>query len=127
MIVSNKYPEIYERYKDKEIHLEKNFYIMKSLTEEDLFYSMKIVHWQNWNLLVLGYNRKVKILHFYYIYVDYGFKPLIISKLEGNIDIIEHKNQYILFCSKENKIIYCFRFMNNKILTYFISDYLNSF
>ena len=100
-------------FENRVIKIIKNFYVMKSLTEEDLFYSMKIVHWQNWNLLVLGYNRKVKILHFYYIYVDYGFKPLIISKLEGNIDIIEHKNQYILFCSKENKIIYCFRFMNN--------------
>ena len=100
-------------FENRVIKIIKNFYVYKSLTEEDLFYSMKTVHWQNFNLLVLGYNRKVKIHHFYSILVDYGLKPMIISKLEGNIDIIEHKNQYILFCSKENKIIYCFRFMNN--------------
>ena len=100
-------------FENRVIKIIKNFYVFKSLTDEDLFTSMKIVHWQDFNLLVLGYNKKVKIFHFYSKLVDYEFKQFTISKLEGNIDIIEHKNQYILFCSKENKIIYCFRFMNN--------------
>ena len=100
-------------FENRVIKIIKNFYVFKSFTDEDLFTSMKIVHWQDFNLLVLGYNKKVKIFHFYSILKENEYKPFIISKLEGNIDIIEHKNQYILFCSKENKIIYCFRFMNN--------------
>lgn len=100
-------------FENRVIKIIKNFYVFKSFTDEDLFTSMKIVHWQDFDLLVLGYNKKVKIFHFYSILKENEFKPFIISKLEGNIDIIEHKNQYILFCSKEYKIIYCFRFMNN--------------
>ena len=95
------------------IKIIKNYYYeFKSFTNEDNITAMKIVHWQKSNLLVIGNNKKVKILDFFNI-SENEFRTQVITRLEGKIDIIEHKNQYILFCSKENKIIYCFHFLNN--------------
>ena len=100
-------------FENRVIKIIKNYYFpFKSFKDEDKITSMKIVHWQQSDLLVIGNNKKVKILDFLKI-SDNEFKSFVISKLEGNIDIIETKNQYILFCSKENKIIYCFHFLNN--------------
>ena len=102
-------------FENRVIKIFKNYEQKKMLTDDNIFTSMKIVHWQDFNLLVLGYNKKVRIFHFYDIYINNEFKPFTISKLEGDIDIIEHKNKYILFCSKEDKIIYCYCFTNNNI------------
>ena len=102
-------------FENRVIKIFKNYDQKKMLTDDNIFTSMKIVHWQDFNLLVLGYNKKVRIFHFYDIYINNEYKPLVTSKLEGDIDIIEHNNQYILFCSKENKIIYCYCFTNNNI------------
>ena len=102
-------------FENRVIKIFKNYDQKKMLTDDNIFTSMKIVHWQDFKLLILGYNKKVRIFHFYDMYINNEFKPLVVSKLEGNIDIIEQKNQYILFCSKENKIIYCYCFTNNNI------------
>ena len=100
-------------FENRVIKIIKNYYFeFKTFTDEDIITAMKIVHWQRSDLLVIGNNKKVKILDFLTI-AENEFKSQVITKLEGNIDIIEHKNQYILFCSKENKIIYCFHFLNN--------------
>ena len=99
-------------FENRVIKIIKNYYPMKSFTDEEIITAMKIVHWQEFNLLVIGNNKKVKILYFYSI-LDNEYQTFVISKLEGKIDIIEPKNQYILFCSKEYKKIYCFQFMNN--------------
>ena len=100
-------------FENRVIKIIKNYYFpFKSFKDEDKITAMKIVHWQKSDLLVIGNNKKVKILDFLTI-SDNEFKSFVISKLEGNINIIETKNQYILFCSKENKIIYCYHFLNN--------------
>ena len=100
-------------FENRVIKIIKNYYYeFKSFTDEDIITSMKIVHWQKSNLLVIGNNKKVKILDFLTI-SENEFRSQVITRLEGKIDTIEHKNQYILFCSKENKIIYCFHFLNN--------------
>ena len=99
-------------FENRVIKIIKNYYFeFKTFTDEDIITAMKIVPWQKSDLLVIGNNKKVKILNFLTI-SENEFKSQVITKLEGNIDIIEHKNQYMLFCSKENKIIYCFHFLN---------------
>ena len=102
-------------FENKIIKIIKNNDILKTFKDEDNITSMKIIHFQDFNLLITGSNKKVIIRNFYSILnIDSEFKPFIIStKLEGTIDIIEHNNQYILFCSKSNNIIYCYRFIDN--------------
>ena len=102
-------------FENKIIKIIKNNDILKTFKDDDNITSMKIIHFQDFKLLVCGYNKKVIIRNFYSILnIDSEFKPFIIlKKLEGTIDIIEYNNQYILFCSKSNNIIYCYRFMNN--------------
>ena len=99
-------------FENRVIKVIKNCSYLKSFTNEDVITAMHIVHWQGFNLLVFGSNKKVKILYFYSL-LDNEFQAFVITKLEGKIDIIESKDKYILFCSKENKIIYCYHFMNN--------------
>ena len=100
-------------FENKKIKIIQNYSVLKSFLEDDPITEMKMIHLQDYNLIAFGYNKKVKILHFYSILENNEFYPYIISNLEGDIDIIEHKNQYILFCSKENKIIYGYHFLNN--------------
>ena len=101
-------------FENKKIKIIKNRDVLNELLDDDMITSMKSIHYQNYKLLITGYNKKVKIRNFYSIlYSSNEFQPYLISKLEGKIDIIEYKNPYILFCSKKNKIIYCYRFMDN--------------
>ena len=101
-------------FENKIIKIIKNNDILKTFKDDDYLTAMKVIHYQDFKLLVTGYNKKVIIRKFYSILnIDNEFPPYIISKLEGKIDIIEFNNQYILFCSKKNNIIYCYRFLNN--------------
>ena len=96
------------------IKIIKNSDFLKTFKDDDNITSMKTIHYQDYKLLITGYNRKVIIRNFYSILnIDNESKPYIISKLEGKIDLIQYANQYIIFCSKKNNIIYCYRFMNN--------------
>ena len=100
-------------FENKVIKIIRNYsHILKTFVVDSVITALKIIHYQDFNLLVVGFNNKVKIFHFNSV-LDNEFQFYTISKLEGNIDIIEYKNNHILFCSKENKIIYCYYFMNN--------------
>jgi len=100
-------------FENKVIKIIRNYsHILKTFVADSIITALKIIHYQDFNLLVVGFNNKVKIFHFNSV-LDNEFQFYTISKLEGNIDIIEYKNNHILFCSKENKIIYCYYFMNN--------------
>ena len=100
-------------FENKKILIIQNLKILKSFQEEDSITSMNIIQLNDIKLIVFGFNKKVKIFRFYLMLEKNEFYPYIISNLDGNIDIIEQKNQYILFCSKENKIIYVYQFINN--------------
>jgi hypothetical protein len=103
-------------FENRTINIIKNLYIFKTIKDDDNMTSMKIIHFQDFKLLVAGYNKKVKIINFNTILnYDIGIQSYLIQKLEGKIDIIEFLNQIILFCSKKNKAIYCYRFINNSI------------
>ena len=100
-------------FENKVIKIIRNYsHILKTFVADSIITALKIIHYQDFNLLVVGFNNEVKIFHFNSV-LDNEFQFYTISKLEGNIDIIEYKNNHILFCSKENKIIYCYYFMNN--------------
>ena len=100
-------------FENKVIKIIRNYsHILKTFVADSIITALKIIHYQDFNLLVVGFNNIVKIFHFNSV-LDNEFQFYTISKLEGNIDIIEYKNNHILFCSKENKIIYCYYFMNN--------------
>jgi len=100
-------------FENQVIKIIRNYsHILKTFVVDSVITALKIIHYQDFNLLVVGFNNKVKIFHFNSV-LDNEFQFYTISKLEGNIDIIEYKNNHILFCSKENKIIYCYYFMNN--------------
>lgn len=103
-------------FENRTINIIKNLYIFKTIKDDDNMTSMKIVHFQDFKLLVAGYNKKVKITNFNTIFnYDIGIQSYLIQKLDGKIDIIEYWNQYILFCSKKSKMIYCYQFINNSI------------
>lgn len=103
-------------FENKTINIIKNLYIFKTIKDDDYMTSMKIIHFQDFKLLVTGYNKKVKITNFNTILnYDIGVQSYLIPKLEGKIDIIEYWNQYILFCSKKTKVIYCYHFINNSM------------
>ena len=100
-------------FENQVIKIIRNYsHILKTFVVDSVITALKIIHYQDFNLLVVGFNNEVKIFHFNSV-LDNEFQFYTISKLEGNIDIIEYKNNHILFCSKENKIIYCYYFMNN--------------
>ena len=101
-------------FENKIIKIMKNRDVLKTVKDDDYMTSMKIVNYNDYKLLVSGYNKKVIIRNFYSILnSDYKYPPYIISSLEGKIDIIEYNNQYILFCSKKNNAIYCYQFLND--------------
>jgi len=103
-------------FENKTINIIKNLYVFKTIKDDDYMTSMKIIHFQDFKLLVAGYNKKVKITNFNTILnYDIGIQSYLIQKLEGKIDAIEFGNQYILFCSKKSKLIYCYHFINNSI------------
>ena len=107
-------------FENRTINIIKNLYVFKTMKDDDYMTSMKIIHFQDFKLLVAGYNKKVKITNFNTILnYDIGIQSYLIHKLEGKIDIIEFWNQYILFCSKKSKVIYCYHFINN----YFLLSY----
>ena len=96
------------------IKIIKNNDVMESFECKDIITSMKIIHYQDNKLLITGHNRKVMIINFNSILnISNDFNPYIITNLGGIIDLIEYDNQYILFCSKKNNLIYCYRFLNN--------------
>ena len=114
-------------FENKTINIIKNSYVIKTIKDDDYMTSMKSIYFQDFKLLVAGYNKKVKIINFNTILkYDNGFQCYIISKLEGKIDIIEYNNQYILFCSKKNKVIYCYHFINNSLKPVLLFE-INSF
>ena len=100
-------------FENKIIKIVKNNNILKAFKDEDYITSMKAIHFQDFKLLVTGYNRKVIIRNYYSILNIDNESQFYRIPLEGKIDIIEYSNQYILFCSKKNSYIYCYRFMNN--------------
>ena len=103
-------------FENRTINIIKNLYVFKTMKDDDYMTSMKIIHFQDFKLLVAGYNKKVKITNFNTILnYDIGIQSYLIHKLEGKIDIIEFWNQYILFCSKKSKVIYCYHFINNSM------------
>ena len=114
-------------FENKIIKIIKNSDVLNTFIENDYITAMKIIHYQDYKLLITGYNRKVIIKNFYSILsVDKEFESYIISKLEGKIDLIEYYNQYIIFCSKKNNIIYCYHFMNNNWKPIFLFE-INKF
>ena len=116
-------------FENKTINIIKNLYVFKTIKDDDYMTSMKIIHFQDFKLLVAGYNKKVKITNFNTILnYDIGIQSYLIQKLEGKIDAIEFGNQYILFCSKKSKLIYCYHFINNSIkpsLFHIIKNFTN--
>ena len=103
-------------FENRTINIIKNLYVFKTMKDDDYMTSMKIIHFQDFKLLVAGYNKKVKITNFNTILnYDIGIQSYLIPKLEGKIDIIEFWNQIILFCSKKSKVIYCYHFINNSM------------
>ena len=110
-------------FENKIIKIIKNRDVLKTVKDDDYMTSMKIIHFQDYKLLVAGYNKKVIITNFYNILnSDQKYPPCIIPNLEGKIDLIEYYNQYILFCSKKNNAIYCFQFLNNSWRPSFLFD-----
>ena len=100
-------------FENKIIKIIKNNNILKAFKDEDYITSMKAIHFQDFKLLVTGYNRKVIIRNYYSILNIDNESQFYRIPLEGKIDIIEYSSQYILFCSKKNSYIYCYSFMNN--------------
>ena len=101
-------------FENKKIKIIKNCDTLYEIIDDDHITSMKTIHYQKYKLLITGYNRKVKIRNFDSIVISNNeFKCYSITNLNASIDIIEYKAPYILFCSKKDKIIYCFVFNDN--------------
>ena len=101
-------------FENRKIKIIKNCDVLYDLQDEDDITAMKSVHYQKYKLLITGYNKKVKIRNFESIIISNNeFKPYSIPNINGTIDIIEYKTPYILFCSKKNKVVYCFVFNGN--------------
>ena len=100
-------------FENKIIKIIKNSDLLETFKDGDYITSMKEIHFQECKLLITGYNRKVIIRNFNSILNLDNELTYIISKFEGKIDLIEYNNPYILFCSKKNNVIYCYRFLNN--------------